>query len=623
MRALLTTVFLAACAAPAPIDHAALHPAGGAECDGKTAWLYAPESKELNAFPDDFWSEDTPAGLRLAIRPDDNVRLPRAAVSFRQAFVDLNTLDGFGVTAGMELMFSGPLDPASLPAPDATPSWSDSVLLFALDAPGDPIAVDLKLVDDPGDQVMIVSPRAPLSPRTRYGLAVTRAVLAADGGCVRQSNTLRQLLAGRGATPALQRLHARYSALLARSGFHPVDLSAAIVFTTASTVDDSVVIADFIGHAPPPIAKGTCAAPASGEAFRRCEATYVADDFRVDHRAIDPADPLGHRTPYTVPVSVYLPASGAAPYPTILFGHGLSGTRKNADILARVVAPEGYAVVAIDAVMHGEHPTHRSTGVFTLLDFFALNPSGEDKLDGLQLRDNWRQATFDKLQLIEALRAGFDVDGDGGSDFDGNRLSYYGISLGGIMGAELLALSPHLEAAVLNVPGARVSNIIQDGAMFAVVIQAFRGTASDGEVARFFPVLQTLLDRGDSGAYARHVVSERLPIAAARTPRVLMQMVIDDEVVPNTSNRFFARGLGLPQVGAVLQAMPPLAIDSLPIAGGGVYQFDVVCEGACPGRTVKASHGNTAANPVAVRQAVHFMKTGEIIDSYRVLGVKP
>ena len=112
-------------------------------------------------------------------------------------------------------------------------------------------------------------------------------------------------------------------------------------------------------------------------------------------------------------------------------------------------------------------------------------------------------------------------------------------------------------------------------------------------------------------------------MAAARTPRVLMQMVIDDEVVPNTSNRFFARGLGLPQVGAVLQAMPPLAIDSLPIAGGGVYQFDVVCEGACPGPTAKATHGNTAANPVAVRQAVHFMKTGEIIDSYRVLGVKP
>ena len=45
-----------------------------------------------------------------------------------------------------------------------------------------------------------------------------------------------------------------------------------------------------------------------------------------------------------------------------------------------------------------------------------------------------------------------------------------------------------------------------------------KGQASDGQIARFFPVVQTVVDRGDPGVYTGHIVKSRLPGFDAKTP---------------------------------------------------------------------------------------------------------
>jgi hypothetical protein len=274
-----------------------------------------------------------------------------------------------------------------------------------------------------------------------------------------------------------------------------------------------------------------------------------------------------------------------------------------------------------------------------VLSFFAVDPK-KLNLDSRALRDNWRQSTYDKLQLVDLLRPGLDVDVDGVKDVGIAQLAYLGVSLGGIMSAEFLSFVPEVKQAVAIVPGARVTEIVQDGMDFTAVIILLRGQATDGDVARFFPVVQTAIDRGDAGAYTRHVVRQRLPGFDAGVPQMLMQMVIDDHTVPNSTNRFFARGLGVPLVGDELQHIGTIPhVATLPTSDnldanhtGGVFQYDVVWDTSTPccamGRTIPATHGNVASNPIAADQTFQFLHsfqstgTATIIDPYRDLGVK-
>src|SRR4029077_14115904 len=190
------------------------------------------------------------------------------------------------------------------------------------------------------------------------------------------------------------------------------------------------------------------------------------------------------------------------------------------------------------------------------------------------------------------------ADGDGKPDVSVRDFLYLGVSLGGIMAAEFLAFAPNAQLGIPIVPGARVSQIVSDGMQLSVVVGLFRKSASDGDIARFFPLLQTAIDRGDSGAYVQHIPRHRLDSNDARPPQILMQMVINDDTVPNPTNRFFARGLGAPLVGDELQHIGTIAHNqALPISGNldskhtaGVFQYDVVFQGNGPA-TQMATHG--------------------------------
>ena len=137
-----------------------------------------------------------------------------------------------------------------------------------------------------------------------------------------------------------------------------------------------------------------------------------------------------------------------------------------------------------------------------MLDFFALD-IGTRTLKSLTARDNFRQSTYDKLQLIELLHQDRDLNQDGRADIRLDKLGYYGLSLGGIMGVELMSLEARLDLGLLAVPGARLVSVLTDGSVIGDFKSAIYTLVGGKEIFDgLTPMAQVLLDAADPGTYA-------------------------------------------------------------------------------------------------------------------------
>jgi hypothetical protein len=69
-------------------------------------------------------------------------------------------------------------------------------------------------------------------------------------------------------------------------------------------------------------------------------------------------------------------------------------------------------------------------------------------------RDAHQQTVADWMQLVRLIQEGMDVDGDGARDLDPASISYFGLSLGAILGPMLVAVEPGVSSGVFVSPGA-------------------------------------------------------------------------------------------------------------------------------------------------------------------------
>jgi fermentation-respiration switch protein FrsA (DUF1100 family) len=605
-----------------------------------TVSLWDPAAASIDQWPDArLMTADaaSPTGVRLRVDAARFATALRTAGAFSTLYTDLDELDGFGVNAQAFFRFNRPFDVAQLPAAERTLTPAAGVGFVVL-SPGAPRLEGALVTTADLGATLVLAPLHPLPAGARVAAYVSRRVTAAAGGCLEPSDAFARSLAAPSAEAA--------TAITALTSLGVItaarDLVALSPFVTQTIARDSqAVAADIAPRSFSASARRPCVDDAMGR-FRRCEVDFVAGNYldAMGHLPAAGAAGLTPRSMYTLKATVWLPPTGrgTSPYRTIVFGHGLGGDRSQAARLAEFAGPQGFATVAIDAVAHGEHPLNPTPGASTLpvvLNFFSLNFDATHPFDGRSVRDRFRQSTYDKLQLVRLLQGGLDVDGDATADLDGDRLAYLGVSLGGIMGVEPLALTDAFGAAVLVVPGGRVSGIISESATFAPIIRLVRppGTTA-GDVERAFPLLQTILDRGDAASYGPHVFADRLTPGGSRTtPSALLAEVLDDDTVPNLCNETLARAMGVSVVPPLLRPVPGVAaLPMAPVRGnfamgratGGMLQFDVV--GGAMGASVRATHSNVGASDVGAEAWLHFLRAhweggvAEIADPYAALG---
>lgn len=610
---------------------------GLAWCEGATEHVYDPLQQDaLQMWPDDFYTRDdgsTPTGLRVVMNQEIAPWTADVSPLLADAIVELNSLSGFGRNAGAVMRFTAPV--GALPS-TGVDDWQDSLTsdaLLLLDLGTDPptrVPYEASTNDEGRD--LIVWPLRPLRGSTLHALVVTDALKAADGECIRPSATTRALLSQSATDPALTRLQGRYQVLLERTGLDPAAISAATVFTTAGELDTLAAAAEDVRGG----TYGWSEAPTCVEesAYRRCDGAFEAQDYRNDYGFVDFMDGAEPSGSWTLPVRAWLPREGEGPFPTVIFGHGLSGSRTSGGALAKRLAPLGFAVVAIDALEHGDHPTAEEEGGPVALKFLGISLA-DAAIRALVLRGNFNQSMLDRLQLIELLVQSPDIDGDGAPDVDAERMAYEGISLGGMMGAPLLAMSDRLQAGLLSVAGGRLLTFATDSADLEpykpIIVDALGG---ESEYARLMTVAQALVDAADPATYAAHVLRDRY---FGPAPDVLMHVAIADDTVPPVAGKALARALELPHLGTVqdpvrlLEHEPDLPVSANVAVGegavtAGFYQLDRVSSG---GGSQPATHGNVPFSAEGELQTLHFFQTwkdtgrAEILDPLVDLATPP
>lgn len=603
----------------APTD--AAPDAAAPACDG-TAHRYDPlHATELLQWPDGVWSVADAAhagGHRLNLNTENAPWIAAVTPLVRSAVDDLNRVGGYGRNAASFFRFSAPV---AMEVTGETPYAGDDLLWVDLDVdPPKPVPFGVTAVE--AGATVILSPLVPLVSGHRHLVGVRASLTDAEGGCVAQAPVMAALLAGEAPEPAFEPLVAELAAAQAALELAPGALLAATVFRAQSDHLPIVAAAEHAhGLSPRWDAPATCE---DHTGWRQCEATFTATDYR-DDRAIFTGTPQAQ---WTLRATIWLPKDATGPVPTIVYGHGIGSTRFGAGEVVDVVLPAGYAVVAIDALHHGDHPTAEGDASSAAFKFLGLDAANL-KLDGLALRGNFNQTVLDRLQLVNLIRQAPDVDGDGSPDLDADTIGYWGISLGSMLSPGLLALEPSIEAAVLSVGGGKLMAFVTDTAQIAALRPLLRNLAGGADnLERLLPVIQTVVDVADPASWATFVNRDRFD--GGTGPHVLLPVAAEDGTVPPVSGRALARAFGLPQVLPAVTEVSLLSTVPAPFAPAegpvrAYFQFDRISNGA---RISAASHGNTPTGTEGALQALTFLNgwlDGQplVIDPYAELGTAP
>jgi len=265
----------------------------------------------------------------------------------------------------------------------------------------------------------------------------------------------------------------------------------------------------------------------------------------------------------TVPLMMTVPNAGsghtrpAAGWPVVIYGHGLGGNRANLLTIADAAALAGYAVIAIDAPLHGVAPDdplfgqmHVKNGPFkdvanerTFDVDYVNNETGAPGPDGivdasgahtmnlgsmLTSRDNSRQSSAD-FSILAVTIPLISYDGDALPDLDGSTIQYASISMGSIFGTSFVAVEPMVTNAFLSVPAGGIARALEASPTFGPGIRAGLEAAAGlvpgtAEYEQYFTIFQTVFDSADPINWS---------MEAPRTNNIVLHEVIGDTVLPN------------------------------------------------------------------------------------------
>lgn len=621
----------------------------------------APLETQLTPYPSNRYAvadSATATGLRVRISPETTA--DTIASSFGTVGEQLNEMDGFSTAGGVVVMFTGPIDlrgisidpladpPELEPPRDADEYKNPGSPLFLINVdPSSPArgtahgliprfwaqAKDDYYTTD--EFTLIAQPATPLLPGTRYAFAVTNALKSKGGGAVLRSPAMEALLQGEGDDAYTVEMQAALDEMEASpAAVKRSDIVLATTFTTASILTPTIAMAQAAraSAVPAQLEPWSVETPMEAGGRVRYRAVYEAPEYRKpapDGRwQIENGAPVVQKKVGLEVFLAFADGTKSGPRPVVIYGHGLGGDKDGSWGTAGRLAEINAAVIAIDSPEHGSRAAGETNVLSSAFAFFGID-SDTQSFDIRRARDNFRQMASDQLELVRFLKSLGDLDllppgaPDGVPDLDVSRVFYIGHSFGSVQGPTALALSPEISQAVWNVGGDGLTTLLRDSGTFGILVNSLRppGT-SDGAVARFFAVTQAIVDPGDPLNYARFGTLEAFPGVKDWSPRdVLLQEVLDDHIVPNSTSEALARAAGLELMDAIRPISGVKGIASPATANlasgstGVISQFDIM------NGDETATHGDLIFSVEAQAQYVEFFKTG--LASSRATAVSP
>lgn len=645
-------------------------------------------------FPDDLYVSG--GHVQLGAFPGEADARPEMVATERTALADL---DGFGTSTPVFFRIDGDLDPTTLPAMPSASLQADASVFMVDAESASPTAgqrVPIELSWDPTERLLAVRPWAghALHEGRAYAVVVTTNVHAADGSPLMPTPRFAAIrdASSRPSDPIDAAAWNEYSPVLASAGVMRSQVAGMALFhvqTVSRDLEDArtilrashpdLTILRVASGADLDALLGTPAMDVPGTDVMGgvqhthigtlIDGTFASPNFVSDQPFVhgpwtrDASGTLQVRRMDTVWFTVALPPGDVSNVPVVVYQHGLGDDRSAIFGVADALCAQGFAVAAIDIPFHGmrafgmnidtAHNFGATTGpdlygdvtgtsvyvsfvgvVDTMGPYVDFHPSYP--------RDTLRQSVVDVMALVNALdtsdwSAVASMGGPMALGFSDAPIGFVGVSLGGIVGTTFVTAEPRVGAAVLNVTGGELTNLVafssSFNSTFLPILLPSIGVNPDTLdythlPPRFLPqvaLYQTLLDRGDSMSFA--------PVLASQPKHVLFQMAFDDETVPNQATEALARSAsavivgGSPRYSDLEMVTGPvvsnLVLGSMRVTRG-LSVFDPATHGLLSQRSAQATvvhpplppfmplaHPTPVMNPVdgAIAQMVHFFVT--------------
>ncbi len=598
----------------------------------------------LLPFPNDYFTvadDTTPTGRRIAFV---GASLPANASGTHIDPTTWNELDGF--SPGAALLFQIPdLDlsaSGAAPITDIAASLDDNAPIVLIDGKkGEriPYWVEQDSFADGTDEVptTFVHPAVSLPEGHRIVVAV-RDLVTTDGKAVEPTDAFRALRDRLETT--VPELEARRPAMdavfadLTEVGVDRESLQLAWDFTVASKEglsshllamrDDAFAT---LGEDAPAFTVDSVTTSDRAGIATEVRGTYEVplyldgDGVPGSSLVVDAAGVPTQTGTYTANFTCIVPtaATAASPASTGLYAHGLLGTANQVPGGSDDVAAAGnITFCGTDLIGMAEEDTGNAVTIIgDLSTFHTLS----DRL----LQGHLNTLFLGRL-LIHADGLGTDpAFQDGGTSLLTTDLVYYGISQGGIMGGATTAVAQDFTRAVLDVPAANYSLLLDrsvDFDPFRLVLDPAYPSPADRALG--LQLVQMHWDQGEANGYLQHLIEN--PYANTPKHEVLLHVALGDHQVANIATEVQARTLGLAIHRPVMASDRSTAVEQwfglaaldYPHKGSGVVLWDsgspMPPDTNRPPRDGRDPHGDPRATPASIDQIVAFLTTGTIID---------
>lgn len=234
------------------------------------------------------------------------------------------------------------------------------------------------------------------------------------------------------------------------------------------------------------LSSGITGTPGTNDAT--CQA-FGLRDFGLDaDRHMTQFNPIPEtRALMTLEVQMTVPAAGCGgACPVAIIQHGITSRKEAMLPITAALSAAGIATIAIDLPLHGSRGFDTNGD-----DVDDINASTNDVQDYMNLsallvgRDNVRQSVADLLGLRLALD---NFTADDGTTIDTSRVYYAGLSLGGIVGTNFVAMANNdgnpayaIQATSNHAAGGGIPQMLVESGAFGPLVQAsvLAGTGSD------------------------------------------------------------------------------------------------------------------------------------------------